>query len=218
MKSVRLALLLLFAFTFAPAAHALRCGGYIVHVGDYDYQLRQRCGEPFWTEGRTRYEGFGTRSGPPGARSSDETVREVQYTTWYYNFGSGDFMLRLLFRDGHFVREERLSRGVEEIGTSCDQIRMTRGLTSGEVIAHCGEPAQRYVTSSLNSRTHPDPVQPNFGATPANRFNGDSTSSYRFEQDEDYREDWIYDFGEDDTIYVAHFFNGTMGGFERRNR
>jgi hypothetical protein len=204
--------LLLFALAFAPAAHALRCHGYIVHVGDYDYQLRQRCGEPFWTEARTRYEGYGTRSGPPGARSSDETVREVQYTTWYYNFGSGDFMVRLLFRDGHFVREERLSRGVEEIGTSCDQIRMTRGLTSGEVVAHCGEPAQRYVTSSLNSRTNPDPALPRL-----DRGNADF-SSYRFVQDEDYQEDWIYDFGDSDTIYVAHFTNGSMGGFERRNR
>ena len=212
MNFVRVALLLLFAFAFAPAAHALRCNGSIVHVGDYDYQLRQRCGEPFWTEGRTRYEGYGTRSGPPGARSSDETVREVQYTTWYYNFGSSDFMVRLLFRDGRFVREERLSRGVEDIGSSCDQIRMTRGLTSGEVVAHCGEPAQRYVTSSVNSRTNPDPVSPRIERGAAD------FSSYRFVQDEDYQEDWIYDFGDGDTIYVAHFSNGAMNGFERRNR
>lgn len=212
MNFVRVALLFLFAFAFASAAHALRCNGYIVHVGDYDYQLRQRCGEPFWTEGRTRYEGYGTRSGPPGARTNDETVREVQYTTWYYNFGSSDFMVRLLFRDGHFLREERLSRGVEAIGSSCDQIRMTRGLTSGEVVAHCGEPAQRYVTSSVNSRTNPDPAAPRI-----ERGNADF-SSYRFVQDEDYQEDWIYDFGDGDTIYVAHFSNGSMSGFERRNR
>jgi len=93
-----------------------------------------------------------------------------------------------------------------------------RGLTSGEVVAHCGQPVQRYVTSSLNSRTNPDPAQPNFGAVPANRYNGDTSTSYRIQQDEDYQEDWIYDFGDDDTIYVAHFFNGTMSGFERRNR
>src|SRR5262249_17528685 len=138
----------LIALAFAPAAHALRCGGDLAHIGDYEYQLRAHCGEPFWTEGRRRYEIYG------GER--DRTVREGQYTTWYYNFGSGDFMVRLLFRDGHLQSEERLSRGVDEIGTSCDQIRMTRGMTSGELIAHCGQPVERYVVSSLNSHSEPE--------------------------------------------------------------
>jgi hypothetical protein len=42
-----IALVLLMACT---SAHALRCGNRVVDEGDRDFQVRERCGEPFWTE------------------------------------------------------------------------------------------------------------------------------------------------------------------------
>jgi len=185
----------LLSLVAAPAAHALRCDGNIMHGGEYDYQVREHCGEPFWTDARVTYETYGT--------DREGYTREVQYTTWYYNFGSNQFMVRLVFRDGHLEHEETLRRGVDEIGASCDLPRVPRNLTGGELVAYCGEPTSRYrqagqVYRSLN------PYDRGYGP------------HYQHESEQD-SEDWLYDFG-GDSLYIAHVFNGNVSGIERRPR
>jgi hypothetical protein len=87
-------LLLLLA---APAAHAMRCGNRLVSDGAQDFQVRERCGEPFWTDRYTNIEIIG-RNGPV------EHQREVQFDVWYYNFGPHQLMRQLVFRDGLLER------------------------------------------------------------------------------------------------------------------
>jgi hypothetical protein len=180
--------MLVLLVAFAPCAHALRCGGDLTHSGDYEYQVRARCGEPVWIETHARIESYGSEH--------DRIEREVQYSDWYYNFGANQFMVRVEFRDGRLESEEKLGRGVDEVGTSCDTARFTRGISSGELFAYCGEPASRY-------------VQP--GAVTHRVTHG------VYEQDDDYREEWIYDFG-GDMLYVAHLANGRLNSLERRRR
>jgi len=184
----RYLLIALLLVAAAPAAHALRCDSNLTHSGDFEYQVRERCGEPFWVDHHTRFEAYGTEQ--------QQLVREVQYNSWYYNFGANNFMVRLTFRDGHLVNEEKLGRGVDEIGVSCDRARIGRGMTSGELVAYCGEPASRYEQPAVIARR---------------------LSPVYAEQDDDNREEWIYDFGED-FVYVATLVNGTVNGVVRRRR
>jgi hypothetical protein len=72
-----------------------------------------------------------------------EEQREVYWEVWYYNFGSSMFMQRLSFRDGQLQNIEALEYGVDEIGTTCPPPIASRGLTSGELVARCGEPTTR---------------------------------------------------------------------------
>ena len=176
------------ALACAPCAHALRCGNDLTHSGDYEFQIRARCGEPFWSESHYRIEAFG---------SKDLRVeREVRYTDWFYNFGTSQFMVRMQFRDGQLAAEEKLGRGVEEIGAGCDGSRLLRGWSSGELVAYCGEPAQRYEHYATIERR---------------------VAHHAYTQDEDVSEDWIYDFG-GDLVYVAHLINGRVSYVEGRRR
>jgi hypothetical protein len=190
MTTLRWLAALLMVIAIVPSAHALRCGSDLTHVGDYEFQVRARCGEPIWVESHVRVEEYGTR---------DERIeREVQYRDWTYNFGANNFMVRVVFRDGRLESEQKLGRGVEEIGAACDDIgaRFTRGISSGELVAYCGQPAERYAQPGTVTRRVARGVH---------------------EQDDDYREDWVYDFG-GDLVYVAHLYNGRLNYIERRKR
>ena len=120
----------------APTAHAMRCGNRLVTDGAQDFQVRERCGEPFWADRYTSVEIIG-RDGPV------EHQREVQFDVWYYNFGPHQLMRQLVFRDGLLEREQTLGYGVDEIGEDCDPNRLLGGLSAGELVARCGEPASR---------------------------------------------------------------------------
>jgi hypothetical protein len=167
-----------------PSAHALRCGNLLVHEGDYEVQVRDRCGDPYWIEDHYQF----VVSGPETLQS----VQQVVYTAWFYNFGSNRLLVRILFRDGHLVREDTLGRGVQEIGDSCGPAKFDRGTSSGELVAYCGEPVSREAL--------PDTVV---------RRLGPGVYSER----DDYREDWIYDLG-DNFLYVAHLRNGHVDSTE----
>jgi hypothetical protein len=178
----------LLLLAIAPGAQAMRCNGDLTHAGDYEFQVRNRCGEPIWMETHYKVETIGNRE--------EHISRQVQFTDWFYNFGSSDFIVHLVFRDGQLASEEKLDRGVDEVGATCDPSRFGRGLSSGEIVAHCGEPASRY-------------AQPGVVAQ--------HVAAGVYEQDDDYREEWIYDLG-GDFVYVAHLYNGRLNGVERRRR
>jgi hypothetical protein len=166
----------------SPAAFAMRCGNRLVTVGQQDFQVRERCGDPFWSERYTVIE-------VTGARSPVETQREVQYDIWYYNPGRSDLMRRFVFRDGLLEREEMLGYGVDEIGSDCDPNRPYVGLTSGELIARCGEPASH----RQNNATQINRLAPGY-----QRWN------------EQRREEWIYDFGDERFLRQLQLVDGRV--------
>ncbi len=106
----------------------MRCGTNLVTNGQQDFQVRERCGEPFWTD---RYDNLEIL----GAYSALEYQRSVQFDVWYYNFGPHQLMRQLIFRDGHLLREETLGYGVDRIGEDCNENRDYRGFSVGELYA-----------------------------------------------------------------------------------
>jgi hypothetical protein len=166
MRYVCFALLLLFA---SPSAFAMRCGSSLVTEGSQDFQVRSRCGDPFYADRYVTTEVF-------GAHGPVAQYRDVQYDVWYYNFGPRQLMRRMVFRDGVLTREETLGYGVDEVGSDCNPNRDYRGVSVGELVARCGEPASRRVNND----------------TIVNR----PSPGYQRWRDQR-REEWIYDFGED---------------------
>ncbi len=187
MKILLLALLLL---TASASAHALRCGDRIINEGDRDLQVRDRCGEPFWAD--TWYAVDVINRGGPIERQ-----REVQWSAWYFNFGPRQLMQRMLFVDGVLHRAETLGYGVREIGLDCTANLPFAGLSTGELVARCGEPASR--------RRSNDAVvfRP-----------GPRIESWRDTR----REEWVYDLGDDRLLRVLQLAEGRVTSVEYVHR
>ena len=177
-------LLLILLFFASPSAFALRCGNRLVGEGTQDFQVRERCGEPFWTD-------YYMAVDVVGAYSPYEVQREVRFDVWYYNFGPRQLMRQMVFRDGVLVREDALGYGYDELGTDCNPNRDLRGLSAGELYARCGEPASR--------RTQPGT---------AVRRPAPGVERWRDERSEQ----WIYDFGDDRFMRMVNLYNGHVVG------
>jgi len=169
-------------------ALGLRCGSRVVSAGMISQQVRNACGAPFWSDTYTSLEIL-------GAGGPIEQQREVYWEVWYYNFGSSMFMQRLSFRDGQLQNIEALGYGVDEVGTTCPPLIASRGLTSGELVARCGEPTSH---------------QRNEGAF-VRRAPGVLLAA------EDRREEWLYDDG---SAYMTRYFltNSHVTGVDRLPR
>jgi hypothetical protein len=185
-----IALLALCLLLASPAAQALRCGNRLVVDGARDYQVRERCGDPYWSEHDVRVEIVG-RDG------ALELQREVQFDVWYYNFGPRQLLRRLEFRDGRLVHEGTLGYGVDEIGASCDANLLVEGLATGELVARCGEPAsRRSLTDTVVRRPAPGIEQ----------WQGVQ------------REEWVYDFGDRRLVRILQVLDGRVRDIERAPR
>lgn len=182
-RTVLLVLVLLFA---APSAFAMRCGNRLVDPGAQDFQVRERCGDPFWTDRYTNIDVFGA-DGPL------EQQRSVQFDVWYYNFGPRQLMRQMIFRDGVLMREETLGYGVDTIGNDCNPNFNYSGFSVGELYARCGEPALR--------RSEIDTIV---------RRPAPGVERWRDQR----RESWIYDFGDDRFVRIARVVNGRVDGME----
>lgn len=76
----------------AQSAFALRCGQSIITMGDKQFEVLQKCGEPFFADSWQAplfHQGFYLGS---------DIVEE-----WYYNFGPQRFIRILLFRNGRLI-------------------------------------------------------------------------------------------------------------------
>lgn len=164
----RLALVFLLCIASLPAEAALRCGNRLVDAGDRTFQVRDRCGDPYWTETWTSIEVIDR--GQPFERQ-----REIESSAWYFNFGPRALMQKLVFVDGVLQQIESLGYGVDEIGSRCPFDRDLSGMTSGELVARCGEPSERHVSRDAVV------LRP-----------GPRIESWRDPR----REEWIYDFGD----------------------
>ena len=188
-SSLRCLVSLVLLCACATSAHALRCGNRVVNTDDADFQVRDRCGEPYWTEDHYALI-------VSGADTALETRQEVVYTAWFYNFGSTRLLVRLLFRNGRLVREDTLDRGVDTLGDSCGPAKLTRGISSGELVAYCGAPSSRHEVVSEQVRR--------FGRGYEHRSNL-------------YREEWVYDLG-GNFLYVLNLLNGRVDSVESTPR
>jgi hypothetical protein len=174
--------LLLGLFLVGPVHAAMRCGNRLVNEGDRAFQVRDRCGEPFWSESWLGVDILG-RDTPI------ERQREVEWSVWYYNFGPRALMMRVAFVDGVLRETEALGYGVRRIGDSCRATMDFRGLSSGELVARCGEPAsRRQARDSLAWRPGPN------------------LERWR----EQRREEWVYDFGETRFLRVLDLVDGRV--------
>jgi hypothetical protein len=174
----------------SSSAFAMRCGNRVVADGAQDFQVRERCGAPFWTDRYTNVE-------VTGANGPLERQRSVQFDIWYYNFGTHQLMRRLVFRDGVLLREDALGYGVDAIGGDCNPNRLLDGLSAGEVVARCGEPASRRDLSETIVR-RPAP----------------GVELWRDQR----REEWVYDFGDDRFGRIVRLTDGLVSGTDILSR
>ncbi|HET6602694.1 MAG TPA: DUF2845 domain-containing protein [Xanthomonadaceae bacterium] len=139
MRTLTLAVAFWVAALFAAddACAALRCGSRLVNEGDFDFRLRETCGEPFYVD---RWVDLVSHSvGPQTAVS-----QYVERADWYYDFGSNRLLQRVRVRDGRVVAFETLSSyGRNAPQRSCRGAALHSGLSVGELVSLCGPPAIR---------------------------------------------------------------------------
>lgn len=181
---------LLLAAVWTTDAHALRCGNRVVTTGDYDFQVRERCGQPYWTNTYSELLIAGL-DGPL------ERHAERVYDEWYYNFGPRNLVQRLVFVDGRLIKIESAGYGERRVGEDCGDIALRRGATTGEVVLRCGEPASR--TSRYEDIVFRD-GRGNARVRPVRR------------------EEWIYEFGRSRFVRMAVFLDGRLDRVERISR
>lgn len=187
MRLIRLFLFPLVLLALAGQAQAMRCGNRVVTTGDYDFQVRERCGEPYWIN--TYSELFVAGIDGPVERRAERI-----YDEWYYNFGPRNLVRRLLFADGRLAKIETLGYGERRIGDDCSDTALNSGATAGEVFLRCGRPESRafryedvIIRDGLgNARVRP--VR---------------------------REEWIYNFGSSRFVRMAIFHDGRLDRVER---
>jgi hypothetical protein len=102
--------------SFAPDAHAMRCGNRLISTGDPAARLLAECGEPV----QVSYASA-VRRVPLVHRPGERTIhlrgveyREVAIETWVYNFGPSRFMREVRLEDGRVESIRRLGRGYRE--------------------------------------------------------------------------------------------------------
>lgn len=187
----RTCLLVAFLLILAsPAAMAMRCGNRVVSNGDRDFQIQERCGDPYWTETWTGVDVV-------GRDSALERQQEVEWSVWYYNFGPRALIQRLVFVDGTLQENESMGYGVSEIGDSCRANMNFTGMNSGELVAKCGEPAHLRVSSDGLV------YRPTAGV-----------ENWRQQR----REEWVYDFGGNQLLRVLRLVNGRVQSVQTESR
>ncbi len=92
------------------AAADLRCGTKIIVLGERQYDVLRKCGEPSnvttWEEMRIKKEfGAGVLDPDPGFRRVPLLVEErVTIEEWEYNLGSNSFIRYLRFENGRLIK------------------------------------------------------------------------------------------------------------------
>lgn len=101
---------LVLASALATQAHALRCGHRVVSVGDYDFEVAARCGEPahVGTLVAYPYQVEAYRSRHPVVTYLPFPIVVDQ---WVYNFGANRLLYLLEFENGRLVRIRTRGRG-----------------------------------------------------------------------------------------------------------
>ena len=115
----------LVALLFAWPAHALRCTGGLVSLGDHQVEVLERCGEPVFVARRIEYP-FDERPLAPERPLEDERAYgrtdaanqrlirianlPVQVEEWVYDLGNRRFRQLLRFRAGRLIDIESIAK------------------------------------------------------------------------------------------------------------
>lgn len=185
------ALLLLPLCLAAGEAAAMRCDGGLVSVGDTKLEVLGKCGEPFWHD----RHGLELREGIDSPR---ETATFINVDDWTYNLGPHRLLHYLRFENGRLTAIETGPYGFDprERG-SRDTCRggklLAVGDTAAEVLIKCGEPAltEQWLDES-----------------------GERAAGGRAWKTLDTVEEWTYNFGPHDPIYILRLRNGRLTRIE----
>ena len=137
LRSLCTAALLLACTGLAQAQSSIRCDGRLAQVGDWDMQLRETCGSPFHVD---RWSELLSVAAAPGVAVSTP----VHFEDWYFDHGSNRFLHRVRLRDGRIVDVQALSAyGRRRPLDECRGAAVHTGISVGELVSLCGQPAQR---------------------------------------------------------------------------
>lgn len=171
--------LLLFALVLTAQAHAssLRCDGELISRGDLRAQLRAACGEPDMTV-------------PVGHMQVTGAGLLPYEELWYYNEGARNFIREVRLSDGRVAGIASRGYGFNpDTPGSCGHRDFSPGMTRLELLARCGEPADRHVRIMSD---YLDPRRPQLGSTAV------------------LEEQWVYNFGPHRFIRVLTLVDGRV--------
>ncbi len=103
--------LTLSGLVLAPTAHALRCAGGLIAVGDHAVVVRERCGAPEWIGARLVHPyvlDYAAES--PGRRIVRYLPVPTEVEEWVYDLGSRRFLQLLRFERGRLIEIESLPK------------------------------------------------------------------------------------------------------------
>lgn len=101
---------LLFLLIFCnDSLAAMRCGKYVIDIGDYKYDVLRKCGEPEIKERRNAIRGQELRD--PGNTFELNRYDQVIVDDWIYNFGPRRLRQRLLFENDVLIKMRDLGYG-----------------------------------------------------------------------------------------------------------
>lgn len=169
----------------AAEGQTLRCDGRLVSIGDRRFDALAACGEPDLRV-PVRLELLGALPVLP--------YEEV----WYYNFGPQRLIRQLRFRGERIVAIETAGYGFAEAAPGrCRPEDLRRGMTVLELLARCGQPADREQRVRQVGRRALHPF---------------TTASVMLE------EQWIYDFGPARFYRIVTVVDGRIAEVETGRR
>lgn len=177
--------LLMLAVTWQNSQAGLRCGSSLVSEGDWPAEVEQRCGTPDYV------------SAYPTATVPGLGVVQTE-EHWYYNRGPQQFVRKLVFRNGKFVRDESLGYGFRVArDPSCDPGTLRHIGNEYELIARCGEP--------LSKRTEW-------------QFPRDDTHSKHWQTTNPVLiQEWLYEFSSNQFRQIVTLRNGQVVSVDSRS-
>lgn len=147
-------LLLLAAAALPARADSIDCSGGIVNTGDTKVDLLAKCGEPTTSESRSAERS--NYAVDPSTGSAQGRRVTVNVETWLYDRGESRFLQFVALESGKVVsvqsggygspRARAAAKAAVPVA-SCDTNRFTVGERALEVLARCGEPANREIKS-----------------------------------------------------------------------
>ncbi|MBI5017267.1 MAG: DUF2845 domain-containing protein [Deltaproteobacteria bacterium] len=206
LRSLGSALLLGATLACASFADTLRCDRGLVSEGDAKVQVLKACGEPTYQEPYQEERVSGARKGRSGAWVERRST--VNVDEWTYNFGPGQFLYTLTFRNGRVTSIAHNGYGyppttVEEgfrywDGRDCKEGGFRIDDRSFDVLMKCGQPLLREAREEERA---------------IRVFDGDSRS-YREHRVTFLLDEWTYNFGSRRLIYVLRFTDGVLTEIE----
>ena len=177
--------LVAFLFALPAAAQSLRCDGKLVGVGDRRYDAIIACGEPDLRV--------------PVRIDVIDALSVLPYEeVWYYNHGPRRLLRTLRLRGDRIIAIESAGYGfAPEAPGSCRPEDLRTEMSTLELLARCGEPADR------EQRVRP------FAQRVGTPFAYNSVVL---------EEQWIYDFGPQRFYRIITLIDGRVTSIDTGNR